>query len=184
MKRGRGAGRNLKASLALLGVVCVAISCRGQEQLANDVQPALKESIPHRFGHYIRTHKLPLAAGAAVTLADSADAVSTLRAERYCPTCIDESLGRHPSPAKVWFNTQLASAFVVPFNLLAYHHYDKTGSDPSKFGQKFFTLFLSVPLAIKAAADADANSQIGPHSADLTRQRLSGPRDQSTVNRR
>lgn len=162
----------LKGSLAVLAAVCAAMPCRGQEQLESSDKPALKASFLYRAAHYIRTHKLPLAAGAVVVLANSADAASTLRAERYCPTCMDYSLGRHPSPAKVWFNTQLSSAFVVPFNLLAYHHYGEAGSEPDKGGQKFFVALFSIPFAIHGAMDTVDNTQIGPHGADVLRQGL------------
>jgi hypothetical protein len=153
-------------------ILFCSATARSQEQFGNSDKPALRASIPHRVVHYIGTHKLPLAASAAVVLANSADAVSTLHVERYCPTCIDYSLGPRPSPAKVWFNTQLGSAFIVPFNLLAHHHYDKNGPEPDKFGQKFFVFMFSIPLAIHGAADADDNAQIGPHNADVLRQRL------------
>lgn len=161
----RRAGRALRRSLALLLSVCAPLCCHGQEQPGSSDQPALRASFLYRAGHYIRTHKLPLAAGAAVVLANSADAVSTLRAERYCPTCPDYSLGRDPSPAKVWFNTQLSSALVVPFNLLAYHHYGEEGPEPDKGGQKFFVALFSIPFVIHGIADTLDNTQIGPHNA-------------------
>jgi len=165
-------GFNLKPYARVMLVwVALLTSCRTAQSQEARRDPRVRLS---HVARYIRTHKVPLVADVAVVLANSADAVSTLRAERYCPTCIDYSLGRHPSPAKVWFNTQLSSVVVVPFNHLAYHHYGESGPEPDKFGQKFFVALFSIPTVIHGAADTDDNAQFGPHSTGPVQNNLSG----------
>jgi hypothetical protein len=129
-------------------------------------------STGRRIGHYIATHKFPLVVDTVVVLANAADAASTLRAAHYCPTCIDYTFGRNPSPAKTWGELMGFSAGLVGFNQLAYHHYREEGTDPSWMGQKFFVLMFSAPVIVHAAADVRDNVQIGPPGADLARQRL------------
>jgi hypothetical protein len=123
-------------------------------------------------GHYIATHKFPLVVDSLVVLANAADAASTLRAAHYCPTCIDYSLGRNPSPAKTWGQLMGFSAGLVAFNQLAYHHYREEGTDPSWMGQKFFVLMFSIPVIVHGAADVRDNVEVGPPGADLARKRL------------
>ncbi|HEX5425896.1 MAG TPA: hypothetical protein VFW94_20275 [Candidatus Acidoferrales bacterium] len=159
-------------AFALLCSAAAPIQARGRRSTEVIATREQTFSAPRAIGHYIGTHKLPLAVDALVVLANAADAASTLRAAHYCPSCIDYALGRNPSPAKTWGELMSFSAGLVAFNQLAYHHYREGGPEPSWGGQKFFVLMFSVPVIIHAAADVRINVQVGPSSTDLARKRL------------
>jgi hypothetical protein len=117
-----------------------------------------KTSVQSKIGHYVRTHKNMLVADAVVTLAQGADAASTIKAEGICKTCADQGFfGPHPTHFQAYFQTEIGAVGVIAFNAAAYHHYRKGGDDASSVGQFFFSWMFTAPVSFHAYADVQDN---------------------------
>jgi hypothetical protein len=163
MRRQQTARRIRRLAVTLLITAFASITCRAQTYGPSEERESVRQPVLHHIGHYIRTHKFPIIVDSFAVLANAADASSTLRAARYCPTCQDDALGRNPTPAKTWFELMGASALLVTFNHVAYHHYRAGGSDPDWVGQHFFVLVFSIPIVVHGIADVQENAETGPH---------------------
>jgi hypothetical protein len=89
--------------------------------------PLYAQNFPHRVGHYIRTHREQFIADAAIVLAHSSDAESSIYCGRYNGAYeINPILGPHPSAATYWGVELGTAAGLIGLNHFIYHRWEGT----------------------------------------------------------
>jgi hypothetical protein len=149
-----------RVQLKIILVVAVLWAAPAMAQVEAQHHGLFRRAAGHT-AHYVLTHKLPLLADTIDVLGAGADAESTIWAEHHCGACVDEGLfGNNPTRVQAWAQAGIGPALGIAMNHLAYHHYRKGGDDPSVGGQRFWTAFFTVPIAVHAYADTIDNVKV------------------------
>lgn len=111
----------------------------------------------HHVRHYLNTRKELILSDALNTLALSADAASSVHAQRICPACVEEAwlVGKHPSPGVTWSWAVGEDVLLVGASHLAWHY----APEPM---YRHIIWIWTAPLVTEEAWNVKGNADIRP----------------------